>query len=47
MGIPWIAAGSTHINLPRAMEILHDVFGVERLAIVGGGHICDGSSKPD
>lgn len=28
--------------MPRAMEILHDEFGVERLAIVGGGHICGG-----
>ena len=28
--------------LPQAMELLHEHFGVERLAIVGGGHICGG-----
>ena len=27
---------------PGAMELLHEHFGVERLAIVGGGHICGG-----
>lgn len=42
LGISWIAAGKTQIDMPRAMEILHDEFGVERLAIVGGGHICGG-----
>lgn len=42
MGISWIATGNTYIDMPRAMEILHDEFGVERLAIVGGGHICGG-----
>lgn len=42
MGISWIAAGSTRIDMPRAMEILYGEFGVERLAIVGGGHICGG-----
>lgn len=40
--IPWIATGKERINLKRAMEILADDFGVERLAVVGGGHI-DGS----
>lgn len=38
-GISWIAVGKDRIVLPKAMEILHDRFGVERLAIVGGGHI--------
>lgn len=41
-GISWIAAGKSRIDLNRAMELLHDKFGVERLAIVGGGHICGG-----
>lgn len=37
--ISWIACGKTHIDLPRACEILADVFGVKRAAVVGGGHI--------
>lgn len=37
--ISWIACGKEHIDLVRASEILHDEFGVERMAIVGGGHI--------
>lgn len=41
-GISWIASGKGHINLRRAVEILCEEFGVERLAIVGGGHICGG-----
>lgn len=40
--ISWIATGRERIDLPRAMELLHDDFGVERLAVVGGGHICGG-----
>ena len=42
LGISWIAAGAERIDLPGAMELLHEHFGVERLAIVGGGHICGG-----
>ena len=42
LGISWIAAGTERIDLPEAMELLHERFGVERLAIVGGGHICGG-----
>ncbi|MDE6549460.1 MAG: dihydrofolate reductase family protein [Muribaculaceae bacterium] len=38
-GISYIATGKNGINLPRAMEILRDKFGVERLAVVGGGKI--------
>lgn len=38
-GISWLATGSDAIDLPRAMEILHDRFGVERLAVTGGGHV--------
>ncbi len=38
-GISWIATGREGINLSRAMEILRQTFGVERLAVVGGGHI--------
>lgn len=38
-GISWIAVGKNGIDLVRAMEILAEEFGVERLAVVGGGHI--------
>lgn len=41
-GISWIASGIGRIDLRRAMDILRTEFGVERLAIVGGGHICGG-----
>ena len=37
--ISWIACGKEHINLKRACEILADDFAVERVAVVGGGHI--------
>ena len=37
--ISWIACGKKGIDLPRAMEILCDKFGVKRLGVVGGGHI--------
>lgn len=37
--ISYIACGSERIDLPRACEILADVFGVRRMAVVGGGHI--------
>ncbi len=37
--ISWIACGKEHIDLNRACEILADTFGVERMAVVGGGHI--------
>ncbi|WP_334341931.1 dihydrofolate reductase family protein [Companilactobacillus sp. HBUAS56275] len=40
--ISWIATGKDHIDLSRAVEILAEQFNVERMAIVGGGHI-DGS----
>ncbi len=38
-GISWIACGEAGIDLPKAMEILGDRFGVKRLGVVGGGHI--------
>lgn len=38
-GISWIATGKEQIELARAMEILGDEFGIQRLAIVGGGKI--------
>lgn len=44
-GISWIATGKECIDLPRAMELLYEHFGVERLAIVGGGHICGGFAE--
>ena len=37
--ISYITAGRNGIDLPKAMETLRTVFGVERLAVVGGGHI--------
>ncbi|WP_125143404.1 RibD family protein [Clostridium transplantifaecale] len=39
LDISWIACGQTKIDLQRASEILADVFGVQRMAIVGGGAI--------
>ena len=38
-GISWIACGKKGIDLPGAVEILGDGFGVKRLGVVGGGHI--------
>lgn len=38
-GISWIATGKSGINLARAMELLATEFGIERLAVTGGGHI--------
>ena len=35
--ISWIAAGKEHVDLSRAVEILNEQFGVDRLAVVGGG----------
>lgn len=37
--ISWIAAGAERIDLPRAVELLASEFGVERMAVVGGGAI--------
>lgn len=37
--ISWIAAGKEHVDLSRAVEILNKQFGVDRLAVVGGGNI--------
>lgn len=38
-GISYLAVGNDHIDLPRAMELLAEHFGVKRLAVCGGGHI--------
>ena len=38
-GISWITVGKDAIDLPQAVGILNEQFGVKRLAIVGGGHI--------
>lgn len=38
-GISWIAAGDEETDLAEAVEMLNTHFGVERMAIVGGGHI--------
>lgn len=37
--ISWIACGKERVDLARACEILASDFGVERMAVVGGGHI--------
>ncbi|MBD5429676.1 dihydrofolate reductase family protein [Lactobacillus sp.] len=41
-GISWIATGKKRIDLVHAMEILTKEFGVERVAVVGGGKINGG-----
>lgn len=41
-GISWIVTGKERIDQPDAMEVLYERFGVRRLAIVGGGHVCGG-----
>lgn len=41
-GISWIVTGKERIDLKRAMELLFGHFGIERLVIVGGGHINGG-----
>lgn len=38
-GISWIATGKNGIDFARAMELLATEFGIERLAVTGGGHI--------
>lgn len=38
-GISWIAVGKKHIDMKQMTEILNREFGVERMAVVGGGHI--------
>lgn len=42
LGISWIAIGKERIDLRQTVELLNEHFGVKRLAIVGGGHICGG-----
>lgn len=37
--ISWIACGKEHVDLARAVEILAEKFGVERMGIVGGPKI--------
>ena len=41
-GISYICVGRGSIDLPAAMEILRSEFGVERMAVLGGGHINGG-----
>lgn len=40
--ISWIAVGKEHIDLNTAMEILYEQFHIQRLALLGGGHINGG-----
>ena len=37
--ISWIACGKEHVDLKRACELLAVEFGIQRAAVVGGGHI--------
>ena len=37
--ISYIAAGEQGVDLARALEALHEHFGVKRVAVVGGGHV--------
>ena len=39
LNISWIACGEDKLDLVRACEILQEEFGVQRAAVVGGGHI--------
>lgn len=41
-GISYICVGRESIDLSTAMEVLCSDFGVERLAVLGGGHINGG-----
>lgn len=43
--ISWIACGKKRIDLKRVCAILAEQFGVERIAVVGGGHINAGFWK--
>lgn len=38
-GISYIACGTSKINISKAMNILNKEFGIEKIALVGGGHI--------
>jgi 2,5-diamino-6-(ribosylamino)-4(3H)-pyrimidinone 5'-phosphate reductase len=38
-GISWIAVGKERIDLAKSIDMLGTEFGVERIALVGGGHI--------
>lgn len=37
--ISWIVCGKDYINLEKAAEVLYAEFGIERMAVVGGGTI--------
>ena len=39
LGASYIAVGRGRIDLQRAMEILNSEFGIERVAVVGGGNV--------
>ena len=39
LGVSYIAVGKGEIDLQRAMEILNTEFGIERVALVGGGNV--------
>ncbi len=45
--ISWIVSGDEHIDLRKAVEILYKDFGIERMVVVGGGHINAGFLAED
>lgn len=40
--ISWIVTGKDYIDLNRAMDLAYERFGIEHVAVVGGGNICGG-----
>ena len=38
-GISWIAEGENTVDLTRALSILREQFGVQRVVLAGGGHL--------
>lgn len=42
LGISYIVTGKERIDLERAMELAYSEFGIEKVVVVGGGHINGG-----
>lgn len=42
LGISYIVTGKERIDLKRAMELTYSEFGIEKVVVVGGGHINGG-----
>lgn len=45
--ISWIVAGENHIDLKEVVRVLNEAFGVNKLAVVGGGTINGGFLEAD